>query len=129
VDVADALRGGRLQVRNVRDVYMRDAAFDVQQMLDAIGDDHARALAEGFSGLSLTGNVGRRSPAPRPATWWTTSGASTRASAAARASCCFQYDLDAAARRRPVWMLAALPLIVCGIARGRGGVHSRVAMG
>jgi anti-anti-sigma regulatory factor len=58
-DAADeALARGQIEVRDARAGYHPDGAFDVARMLEAIRDDHARAVYHGYTGLTLTGDVG-----------------------------------------------------------------------
>ena len=56
-DVAAALRTGALQVRDAHTAYLVGRAFDVELMIAALRAEHRRALAEGFAGLSMTGDV------------------------------------------------------------------------
>jgi hypothetical protein len=52
-----ALARGQLEVRRGRDAYLPDGRFEPDRMLAAVRDEHNRALAEGHSGLSLTGEM------------------------------------------------------------------------
>ena len=45
-------------MRDARAAYEPDGALDIDRMLEAIRDEHARALYHGYTGLSLTGEVG-----------------------------------------------------------------------
>jgi ABC-type transporter Mla MlaB component len=56
-DVASALRNGALEVRDADTMYLDDGSFDVEQTIAALRAEHRRALAEGFAGLSVTGDV------------------------------------------------------------------------
>jgi ABC-type transporter Mla MlaB component len=53
-DVGSALRTGALELR---DAYLPDGAFGVERMIAALRAEHHRALADGFSGLSMAGDV------------------------------------------------------------------------
>ncbi|MEA2284367.1 MAG: hypothetical protein QOJ21_410 [Solirubrobacteraceae bacterium] len=53
-----ALGSGQLEVRDAEAVYAPDGVFDADRMLAAVEREEARALAEGFTGLSLIGDVG-----------------------------------------------------------------------
>ena len=56
-DVASALRTGALEVRDANTMYLDGRSFDVEQMIAALRAEHRRALADGFAGLSVTGDV------------------------------------------------------------------------
>lgn len=56
--VDEALRCEQFDVRDAAASYAPDGAFDVERMLEALRAEHARALAEGYAGLSITGDVG-----------------------------------------------------------------------
>ena len=56
--VDEALTRGQIEVRDARAAYEPDGALDIDRMLEAIRDEHARALYHGYTGLSLTGEVG-----------------------------------------------------------------------
>jgi ABC-type transporter Mla MlaB component len=56
--LAAALDTGRLSVRRAADVYTPDGRFDARRMLDSVRDEHAEALAAGYRGLSMTGEMG-----------------------------------------------------------------------
>jgi len=53
-DVGSALRTGALELR---DAYLADGAFGVERMIAALRAEHHRALADGFAGLSIAGDV------------------------------------------------------------------------
>ena len=55
--VTDALARGQMEVKPAVGTYLRDGAFDPERMLDCLRDEHARALGEGYAGLSLTGDM------------------------------------------------------------------------
>jgi anti-anti-sigma regulatory factor len=57
-DAASALERGQLEIRDMAGTYTPDGTFDVDRMMEALRDEHARALAQGYAGLSLTGDVG-----------------------------------------------------------------------
>jgi ABC-type transporter Mla MlaB component len=48
---------GQLHLRGARDAYMPDGAFEMERMLRWIRAEHAQALADGYAGLSLTGEL------------------------------------------------------------------------
>jgi ABC-type transporter Mla MlaB component len=56
-DVATALRRGQLELRRTEEAYLPDGCFDPDRMVDAVRDAHSAALAYGYSGLSITGDV------------------------------------------------------------------------
>jgi ABC-type transporter Mla MlaB component len=53
-----ALDGGQFEVRDAAGAYTPAGVFDVDGMVRALRDDHGRALAEGYTGLSLCSDVG-----------------------------------------------------------------------
>jgi ABC-type transporter Mla MlaB component len=56
-DVGSALRTGALELRDARTAYLADGGFGVERMIAALRAEHHRALADGFAGLSMTGDV------------------------------------------------------------------------
>jgi ABC-type transporter Mla MlaB component len=52
-----AMARGQFELRQSRDAYIPDGRFEPDRMLTMFRDDHERALAEGYSGLSVTGEV------------------------------------------------------------------------
>jgi anti-anti-sigma regulatory factor len=48
---------GQLDARRAHDAYLPDGRFEPDRMLAAVRDEYRRALAEGYSGLSLTGEM------------------------------------------------------------------------
>jgi anti-anti-sigma regulatory factor len=52
-----AMARGQFVVRLSREVYMPDGHFEPDCVLAALGDEHERALAEGYRGLSMSGEV------------------------------------------------------------------------
>ena len=52
-----AIATGQFEVRRSRDVYLPDGRFDADRMLALLRDEHDRARADGYSGLSLTGEI------------------------------------------------------------------------
>ena len=56
--VDEALARGQIEVRDVRAAYQPDGGFDIDRLLEAIRDEQARAVYHGYTGLSLTGEVG-----------------------------------------------------------------------
>jgi ABC-type transporter Mla MlaB component len=55
--VDDALARGQIEVRDARAASEPDGTFDIDGLLEAIRDEHARAVYHGYTGLSLTGDV------------------------------------------------------------------------
>jgi anti-anti-sigma regulatory factor len=56
--VDEALVRGQIELRDAWAACQPDGAFDIDRMLEAIHDEHARAIYHGYTGLSLTGDVG-----------------------------------------------------------------------
>jgi ABC-type transporter Mla MlaB component len=56
-DFAPAIARGQLEVRRARDAYIPDGRFDADRMLALLREEHDRARAEGYTGLSLTGEM------------------------------------------------------------------------
>jgi ABC-type transporter Mla MlaB component len=56
--VEEALQRGQFDVRDAAATYAPDGTFDVERMLEAVRTEHTRALAAGYAGLSMTGDVG-----------------------------------------------------------------------
>jgi ABC-type transporter Mla MlaB component len=56
-DVGSALRTGALELRDAHSAYLAHGAFSIERMIAALRAEHDRALADGFAGLSLTGDV------------------------------------------------------------------------
>jgi ABC-type transporter Mla MlaB component len=52
-----AIASGRLEVRDTQR-YAQAGSFDAERMVQRLRDEHARALADGYSGLSICGDVG-----------------------------------------------------------------------
>jgi ABC-type transporter Mla MlaB component len=52
-----ALTGGQLEVRPASETYMPAGRFDSDQMLGVVRDEYERALEEGYTGLSMTGEI------------------------------------------------------------------------
>jgi ABC-type transporter Mla MlaB component len=55
--VTQALARGQIEVKSAVGTYLPDGAFDPQRMLDCLREEHERAEAEGYAGLSLTGDM------------------------------------------------------------------------
>ena len=55
--VEPAIERRQLEFRASRDVYLPDGKFEIERMLSLIREEHARALADGYEGLGLTGEV------------------------------------------------------------------------
>jgi ABC-type transporter Mla MlaB component len=47
----------QFEVRPARDAYIPDGRFEADRMLALLRDEHDRAIAEGYSGLSVTGEM------------------------------------------------------------------------
>jgi anti-anti-sigma regulatory factor len=56
-DVGPAVARGQLEVRRSRDAYTPGGTFEVERMLATCRDARAEALAEGWAGLSVTGEA------------------------------------------------------------------------
>jgi anti-anti-sigma factor len=56
---AEAISAGQLELRAAREAYTPDGTFDADRMLASIQDDQAAALGEGYSGLSVIGEMGQ----------------------------------------------------------------------
>ena len=56
-DLGSALRTGALELRDAHTAYLAYDGFDVERMIAALHAEHHRALADGFAGLSMTGDV------------------------------------------------------------------------
>jgi hypothetical protein len=52
-----AMARGQFEVRRARDAYIPDGRFDPDRMLALLREEHDRARAEGYSGLSVTGEM------------------------------------------------------------------------
>jgi ABC-type transporter Mla MlaB component len=52
-----AMARGQFEVRRARDVYIPDGRFEADRMLAMLREEHDRARAEGYSGLSVTGEM------------------------------------------------------------------------
>jgi ABC-type transporter Mla MlaB component len=52
-----AMAGGQLDVLRASDVYISDGRFDLPRALDFIHYYHDQALADGYTGLSITGEM------------------------------------------------------------------------
>ena len=55
--LASAMAAGQLDVLRASDVYIPDGRFDLLRTLDFIRYYHDQALAEGYAGLSITGEI------------------------------------------------------------------------
>jgi anti-anti-sigma regulatory factor len=55
--VDEALERGQLEVRSAEGAYVPDGSFDADRMHDALRDEAARALADGYPGLSMAGDM------------------------------------------------------------------------
>ena len=55
--VTDALLRGQMEVKPALGTYLPDGAFDPERMLVCLREEHARALSEGYVGLSLSGDM------------------------------------------------------------------------
>lgn len=52
-----AMASGQFQLRRSRDEYIRDGCFEPERMLAMLRCEHERALAEGYRGLTMTGEI------------------------------------------------------------------------
>jgi ABC-type transporter Mla MlaB component len=52
-----AMARGQLDVRRAGDAYIPDGRFEPDRMVTVLRDEHERALAEGYIGLSVTGEM------------------------------------------------------------------------
>jgi ABC-type transporter Mla MlaB component len=59
-EIEPALARGQLEVRPARDAYFAGGTFETERMLAFIQDEHSRALADGYDGLGLTGELSHR---------------------------------------------------------------------
>lgn len=55
--VAPALASGQLEIRPARGAYLPDGAFESERMFTTLRTEHSRALAQGFRGVAITGDV------------------------------------------------------------------------
>jgi ABC-type transporter Mla MlaB component len=55
--VEAAMERGQLEVRPSRDAYIPDGRFEADRMLVLLREEHDRARAEGYGGLSVTGEI------------------------------------------------------------------------
>lgn len=62
--VDEALQRGQCDVRDASATYAPDGSFDVERMLATVRAEHAGALAQGYAGLSISGDVGAVIGAP-----------------------------------------------------------------
>lgn len=56
--VAGAIERGQLELRSAPNAYAPDSSFDIERILEAMRADRDRTLAEGYPGLSITGEMG-----------------------------------------------------------------------
>jgi len=52
-----AMASGQFEVRRARDAYIPDGCFEADRMLTLLREEHDRARAQGYSGLSVTGEM------------------------------------------------------------------------
>jgi ABC-type transporter Mla MlaB component len=62
--LAAAMESGQFTVRQATDLYSPEGAFDAQRMIQTIERERARALAEGYPALCLTGEMSALHDAP-----------------------------------------------------------------
>jgi ABC-type transporter Mla MlaB component len=55
--VAPALASGQFELESARDTYLPDGTFDPTRMAATLRSKHRLALAEGFTGIAITGDV------------------------------------------------------------------------
>jgi ABC-type transporter Mla MlaB component len=56
--IEPALASGQLVVRRACDAYTPDGTFEIERAVRAMEDDHTAALADGYQGLTITGEMG-----------------------------------------------------------------------
>jgi anti-anti-sigma regulatory factor len=56
--IEPALERGQLQVRSSADDYAPDGRFEMERMLVSLCEERDRALAEGYEGMTITGELG-----------------------------------------------------------------------
>ena len=56
-DFDPALARGQIEIRRACDTYIPEGQFEPERMLSLLRDEYDRALAEGYGGLSLTGEM------------------------------------------------------------------------
>jgi ABC-type transporter Mla MlaB component len=52
-----AIARGQIEIRRASDTYIADGQFEPERMLSLLRDEYDRALADGYGGLSLTGEM------------------------------------------------------------------------
>jgi ABC-type transporter Mla MlaB component len=52
-----AMTSGQFEIRRARDAYLPDGCFEADRMLALLREEHHRARAEGYGGLSITGEM------------------------------------------------------------------------
>jgi ABC-type transporter Mla MlaB component len=52
-----AIAAGQLEVRSANSVYLPDGHFDPNRMISMLGNEYERAVADGYGGLSISGDV------------------------------------------------------------------------
>jgi ABC-type transporter Mla MlaB component len=52
-----AMASGQIEIRRARDTYIAEGQLEPERMLGLLGEEYDRALAEGYVGLSLTGEI------------------------------------------------------------------------
>jgi ABC-type transporter Mla MlaB component len=52
-----AMRRGQFEIRRARDAYVPNGCFEADRMLALLREEHDRARAEGYGGLSVTGEM------------------------------------------------------------------------
>jgi anti-anti-sigma factor len=56
--IEPAIESGQLEVRRAFDSCTPDGRFEIDRAVRSIEDDHARALADGYQGLTIAGEIG-----------------------------------------------------------------------
>jgi ABC-type transporter Mla MlaB component len=57
-EIGPAMQSGRFELRDAAAAYTTPGGFDADAMVGSLLDEQARALEEGYTGLSICGNVG-----------------------------------------------------------------------
>jgi ABC-type transporter Mla MlaB component len=56
-DFEPAMARGQIEIRRAREAYISEGQFEPERALNLLRDDYDSALAEGYSGLSVTGEI------------------------------------------------------------------------
>jgi anti-anti-sigma factor len=55
--IGSAIGRGQLELRSAQESYLPDGRLEIERMLELLRDEHATALADGYAGLSTTGDM------------------------------------------------------------------------